>query len=159
MKVEQIMSRPVVTCTVEDSANRAAQLMWDHDIGAVVVLDAAQRVAGIITDRDVCMAAYTRGATLSQIPVGEVMSKSVAVIQQDDGIGLAEAQMRTRKVRRLPVVDANDRLVGIIALNDVAREAALQRGRKTPEVPGDEVVTTLGAICEPRFAHDLTRRQ
>ena len=69
MKVEQIMSRPALTCAVRDFANRAAQLMWDADIGCVVVLD-EERIAGIITDRDLCMAAYTRGVPLQQIVVG-----------------------------------------------------------------------------------------
>lgn len=71
MKVEQIMSRPAVTCLVSDTANRAAQLMWDADIGCVMVLYAEGKLAGVITDRDLCMAAYTRGAPLWQITVGD----------------------------------------------------------------------------------------
>jgi CBS domain-containing protein len=149
MKVEQIMSRPALTCSVHDTANRAAQLMWEADIGCVVVVD-DERLTGIITDRDLCMAAYTRGATLAHIRVGEVMTRNVAVVRQDDRLGMAEALMRSKKVRRLPVVDTKDQLVGLLSLNDVARAAQQQRGRRVPEVPGDEVIATLGAICEPR---------
>ena len=158
MKVDQIMSRPVITCGVADDANRAAQLMWDHDIGCVVVLDAEQRLAGIITDRDICMAAYTRGAPLAQIAVKDVMSKNLAVVRPDDRLGMAEALMRSKRVRRLPVVDAREKVVGLLSLNDVAREAQQQRGRRTPDVAGDEVVSTLGAICEPRRPQELVRR-
>ena len=150
MKVEQIMTRPAVTCLVSDTANRAAQLMWDADIGCVVVLEADERLAGIITDRDVCMAAYTRGAPLHQIVIGEVMTRTVAVVRQDDRLGMAEALMRSKKVRRLPVVDAKDKVVGLLSLSDVARAAQQQRGRRVPDVADDEVISTLGAICEPR---------
>lgn len=156
MKVDQIMSRPVVTCAVSDTANRAAQLMWDSDIGCVVVLDEAEHVVGIITDRDICMAAYTRGAALAQIPVRDVMTKSVAVVRPEDRLGMAEALMRSKKVRRLPVVDLKEKVVGLLSLNDVVREAQQQRGRRTPDVAGDEVVSTLGAICEPRRPQELT---
>lgn len=155
MKVEQIMSRPAVTCLVSDTANRAAQLMWEMDIGCVVVLDADEKLAGIITDRDLCMAAYTRGAALWQIVVGDVMTRSVAVVRQDDRLGMAEALMRSKRVRRLPVVDLKEKVVGLLSLNDVARVAQNQRGRRVPEVAGEEVVSTLGAICEPRRPQEL----
>ena len=158
MKVEQMMSRPVATCTADDTANQAAQLMWEQDIGCVVVIDDSQQVKGIVTDRDLCMAAYTKGLALSQIPLRDVMATSVAVVRPNDLLAKAEALMRTKKVRRLPVVDATDRLVGLLSLNDVVREAQQQRGRPIPAVGGDEVVSTLGAICEPRQAHDLMPR-
>ena len=95
MKVEQIMSRPAVTCAVSDTATRAAQLMWDSDIGCVVVLQADGRVAGIVTDRDLCMAAYTRGLPLHQIVIGEVMTRTVATVRQDDRLGMAEEWLKT----------------------------------------------------------------
>lgn len=158
MKVEQIMSRPAITCRSDDPAARAAQLMWDADIGCVVVLDAGERLVGIITDRDICMAAFFRGEALAQIPVGEVMSKAVAVVRQDDRLGMAEALMRSKKVRRLPVVDGKDKVVGLLSLNDVARAAQQQRGRRVPDVAGDEVVSTLGAICEPRRPPEFAGR-
>lgn len=150
MRVEQIMSRPAVSCLVSDTANRAAQRMWESDLGCVVVLEGDGRLAGIVTDRDLCMAAYTRGVPLGQIALGEVMTKRVAVVRQDDRLGMAEALMRSKRVRRLPVVDLKDRVVGLLSLNDVARAAQDQRGREVPDVADEEVVSTLGAICEPR---------
>jgi CBS domain-containing protein len=158
MKVEQIMSRPALTCSPRDSAHRAAQVMWDADIGSVVVTE-GQRIAGVITDRDICMAACMRGAPLNQILVGEVMTRAVTVVRLDDRVGMAEALMRTRKVRRLPVVDSNDNLVGLLSLNDVARAAQDQRGRRVPDVAGDEVISTLGAICEPRRTVEPLRHE
>ena len=155
MKVEQIMSRPALTCGVGDPATRAVQLMWDADIGCVILVDSEERIAGVITDRDVCMAAFLRGVPLCEITVGEVMTRNVATVRPDDRLGLAEALMRSKRVRRLPVVDAKARVVGLLSLNDVARVAQLQRGRRVPEVAGDEVIATLGAICEPRRAVEL----
>ncbi len=150
MKVEQLMSRPALTCGVHDPTTRAVQLMWDADIGCVIVLDADERIAGVITDRDVCMAAFLRGVPLSEIAVGEVMTRNVVTVRPEDRLGLAEALMRSKRVRRLPVVDAKERVVGLLSLNDVARVAQLQRGRRAPDVAGEEVIATLGAICEPR---------
>lgn len=150
MKVEQIMSRPALTCGVRDPATRAVQLMWDADIGCVVVVDADERIEGVITDRDVCMAAFLRGVPLCEIPVGEVMTRNVTTVRPEDRLGLAEALMRSQRVRRLPVVDGKQRVVGLLSLNDVARVAQLQRGRRAPDVAGEEVIATLGAICEPR---------
>lgn len=150
MKVEQIMSRPALTCGVHDVATCAVQQMWDADIGCVVVVDAEGRLAGVITDRDLCMAVFLRGVPLSAITVGEVMTRNVATVRPEDRLGLAEALMRSKRVRRLPVVDAKERVVGLLSLNDVARVAQLQRGRRVPEVGGEEVIATLGAICEPR---------
>ena len=79
MKVMDAMTRSVAACNEEDTLNRAAQLMWEGDCGCIPVLDAGGDVRGILTDRDVCMAAYTQGLPLQQIPVRRAMSTVVAV--------------------------------------------------------------------------------
>jgi CBS domain-containing protein len=98
--------------------------MWDHDIGSVPVVDAERRVVGMITDRDVCMAAYTQGKPLSEIPVANVMSTKVLTIGPDDALSAAERLMREGQVRRIPVIDREQRLIGIVSQNDFMREAA-----------------------------------
>jgi CBS domain-containing protein len=65
MKIRDIMSQDVATCREDDSLDRAAQLMWDRDVGSVPVVDGEGRPLGMITDRDICMAAYTQGEALS----------------------------------------------------------------------------------------------
>src|SRR5438046_1875104 len=77
MKVEEIMSVDLETCRLEDTLNRPAQIMWEHDCGVVPVVDGEARVVGIITDRDICIAAYTQGRPLSEIPVSSACSQNV----------------------------------------------------------------------------------
>lgn len=76
MKVEQLMTRNPKTCGPDEPLEAAARLMWDHDVGCVPVVDKGQ-VVGMITDRDVCMAAYIEGARLNTVPVSRAMSTTV----------------------------------------------------------------------------------
>ena len=152
-KVAQLMNRDVKTCLVSDDLSRAAQLMWDHDCGFIPVVvfteDGHRRVVGVITDRDVCMAAYTKGATLSAIPVGDVMSRGVRACRSDDTPEVAESLMRQHRVRRLPVIDTQSDLVGVLSLNDLARWAAHERKASSGSTPLEAVASTLAALCEP----------
>src|SRR5688572_31411426 len=75
MRVQGIMSNPVITCRPQDCVNTAAQLMWDRDCGSILVVSDEGRLVGILTDRDVCMAAFTTGSRLSEIGVAEVMAQ------------------------------------------------------------------------------------
>ncbi|MFN0062504.1 MAG: CBS domain-containing protein [Myxococcaceae bacterium] len=154
MKVEQLMMRPVWTCQPSDSLNVAAQLMWEKDVGCVVV-QAQGKVVGVVTDRDVCMGAYTTGRSLSAISVREAMAKEPVLIQPHATIEAAERTMQERRIRRLPVVDEQGLLVGLLALNDIAREARRQHGKRRPEVNAAGVAGTLAALCEPRSTEAL----
>ena len=155
MKVEALMAWDVHTCGAGDSLSRAAQLMWDHDCGVLPVTDAESHVVGMVTDRDICMAAYTRGAPLEGIAVESAMAKRVFSCRPQDTILEAESIMRAHCVRRLPVVDKDARLVGLVSLNDIAREAK-RVGMNGPKDLGlDDVALTLGAICERRGQRQL----
>jgi CBS-domain-containing membrane protein len=111
-------------------------------------VDADHRVVGIVTDRDVCMAAYTQGRPLWQIPVSSAMAKRVHGVRETDSIDIVEALMQLAQVRRVPVLDGDGRLKGILSMNDLARRAR-HAGRKNG-LSGDSIVQTLAAICEPR---------
>jgi CBS domain-containing protein len=150
MLVEHIMSRPPITCTTDDSLARAAQLLWDHDCGSLPVLDAEGRLAGMITDRDICMAAYLRGQPLADISVGQAMARQVYACAPGDPIGVAEKLMGQFQVRRLPVAGEDGRVLGMLSLTDLARRADEDGGRRRPDVSGVEVTRTLAAICQPR---------
>lgn len=147
MRIEQLMSKPAVTCSQDDSLNTAAQRMWEHDCGAVPVVGDDGTVVGLLTDRDICMAAYTQGKPLQAIPVSRAMAKQVFSCHPDDSIEAAERLMTDKKIRRLPVVDGEGRPVGVLSLNDVARDAA---GSQAGNGAQREVARTLAAICQPR---------
>lgn len=149
MRVEEIMKRPVVTCNVQASLSDAARLMWEKDCGALPVVSEDGRVIGVITDRDICMAAYTRGAALEAIPVRAAMSQAVFSSRPSDTAAQAERLMQEKQIRRVPVVDPQGRPVGILTLNDLARAAAQATARMTSG-SGVDVLRTLAAIGEPR---------
>ena len=155
MNVSQIMKRNVETCRPEDSLELVAGKMWEGDIGSLPVINAEGAVIGMITDRDVSMAGYTQGRLLRDIAVSVAMSKDVFSCFPSDGLIEAEETMRSHQVRRLPVLDADGQLVGIVSLNDLARESEREAGRKGREVSAQEVTATLAAICEPRRPAEL----
>lgn len=152
MRVEELMTKSIRTCRPDDTLSQAAQIMWEADCGAVPVVssDGEGRAVGIITDRDVCMAGYTRGRSLQEMRVREAMTKDLRCCRPSDLLAEAEASMRSAQVRRLPVVDESGHLVGLISLADLAREAAQERGSKRPAIREEEVGDTLASICEPR---------
>lgn len=150
MKVEQVMIRDVKLCRVEESLNDAARVMWDHACGCVPVVDADDRVVGVLTDRDVCMAAYTRGLPLGDMTVSSAMSRQVFACHVGDALDTAEAIMREHQVRRLPVLGFGDRIVGILSLSDIAREAERRRGQRSKDLSPDAIRSTLVAVGHVR---------
>ena len=158
MKVEQLMTREVRICTESDTLNRAAQLMWECDCGLIPVTstNGDGKVIGVVTDRDIAMAAYTQGKQLWVIPVTEAMAQKVFACHANDGISQAEALMRENQVRRLPVLDQNDLLVGILSLSDVAQEARREASAgKRAEVTEEAVAETLACVCQPRGSREI----
>ena len=147
MKISELMTRTVQVCQPTDTLDCAAQLMWDNDIGVLVVVDETGQVVGMITDRDICMAAYTCGTALHDIAISHAMAKHVVACSADDSDDTAEALMAKHKVRRIPVVDEVNHPVGILSINDLA--CTMARGR---DIPASKVAGTLAAICEHRQA-------
>jgi CBS domain-containing protein len=147
MLVREIMTQPVIACRATDSLDVAARLMWDHDCGILPVVGDDGVVVGLVTDRDICMAAYTQGKPLRAIEVMTAMAAQVWSCAPSDPLSDAERTMREKKVRRLPVTDRRGRAVGMLSLNDIVRHAVAG-----PEQDGQEhaLTTTLASICEPR---------
>jgi CBS domain-containing protein len=143
-RVRTVMTPDVITCSPTDTLHRAAQVMWERDCGVVPVVDAGGVIAGIITDRDLCMGAFTQGLPLVAIPVGRVASTQVHTVLADSSIDEAVALMRSRQVRRVVVVDGGRRVVGILALADVARYVSeLGPTRKDAALVLADLVATL----------------
>ena len=150
MRIEELMTRDVKVCLATDTLNHAAELMWNHNCGFLpVVRDQASRMlGGVITDRDIAMAAYTQGKTLSAIPVSVAMARGVRVCHPDDDIGTAEAIMRLKQVHRLPVLDKDGRVIGVVSLNDIARCSHTADARERISAAG--VAETIVTVSQPR---------
>jgi CBS domain-containing protein len=148
MKVQEIMSTRLETCRPEDTLERAAQIMWDCDCGVVPVVGDDGKVVGMITDRDICMAAYTQGRPLGLMLVSSACSRSLRSCAPDDPIEEAEAIMAAAQVRRLPVIDGDGRLCGIVSLADFAHRVRPGNG-KPDGLSLDRVAATLAAISQP----------
>jgi CBS domain-containing protein len=147
MPVRKLMKDNPRTCSPDDSLNRAAQIMWELDCGALPVVGADGGLAGIITDRDICMAAYTRGQPLAAMSVDSAMSRTVHSCSPDDSIGHASRLMADKQVRRLPVTN-DGRLVGILTLADIARAVDRREGNRIPACVA--LAHTLAAIAKER---------
>jgi CBS domain-containing protein len=150
MRVREVMTTSPRSCTPGSSANEAAQIMWEQDCGSVPVLDGDGRPIGIVTDRDICMAAYFRGTSLSAIPIGEVMSHDVCTCGPDADVNEAEERMREWRVRRLPVVNTRGVLVGMLSLGDLAQGVSRNGGLRQGQSDGRALLETVASVSEPR---------
>jgi CBS domain-containing protein len=150
MKVKDLMTTKVSSVGCNDTASVAGWLMWDHDCGALPVVDESDRVIGVITDRDICMAAVTRDRGPSDIVVSEAMSKTLYSCSADDSLITAEDIMRLNQIRRLPVLDSEQRLLGILSLADVIHATNRDMGPTKKPVTDEEVIVTLADISERR---------
>lgn len=142
MEIAEIMNVNVETCSPEDTLNCAARIMWERDCGVVPIVDQNMRVVGVVTDRDACMAAYTKGARLEEISIYSVMSIEVVTASPMDSVAHAESLMRRHQIRRLPITE-DGQLVGMLSLGDIARHT--RHSSASDELSTDRVAQTL---CE-----------
>jgi CBS domain-containing protein len=127
MAIGEICSREVVFVKRSDSVTAAAELMREHHIGSLVVVDEAGgkgAPAGMFTDRDVAVGVVALGLDPSASTVGDVMSPELISVREDAGVAETVALMREKGVRRLPVVNAAGGLVGLIAADDLLQLVA-----------------------------------
>ena len=161
MKVKELMVPSVRACFANEDLAKAARLMWEHDCGCVPVLSDQARVIGMITDRDICMAVFFHCVPMSEIRVSEAMSRQLFVCSADDELASAETIMNDKKVRRLPVLNTEGRMVGLISFSDIAERADQEHTeRATPRRVTDAQVARLAAAISrsQRTAGRPTRR-
>ena len=149
MKVEEVMTREAEVCTPETKLAEAAHLMWEGDCGVLPVIEDGGHVVGLITDRDICMASAMNFEPVTEIPVSRIISGEVYACRAEADIRDALKLMQQHRVRRLPVVNDEGVLQGILTMNDVALEAKEGKNSKTGITYGD-VLTTIKAICAHR---------
>lgn len=141
MKVKEIMTTEVRTCSPDTTVAEAAGLMWDGDCGILPVVDDGELV-GVVTDRDMYIALATRDARASHLRIGAVATKSLVTCAPEDDVHAALAVMKQARVRRLPVVGFGNTVLGILSINDIVLAAGANK-----RVRSEDVVETLQAIC------------
>lgn len=142
--VVTLMRTEVITCAPGAALSSVGQLMWDHDVGAVVVLDDERKPVSVVTDRDLAMAAYTQGSPLAHIGVGTCMSKRLVTCREETDAASVAQLMREHQVRRVPVVDAEGKLVGIVGLRDLL--VAVAKSNSKAAFKAADALATVTAI-------------
>jgi CBS domain-containing protein len=144
MTVGRICQREVDLADAGEPVRAAAQRMRARNVGSLVILDTERRPIGIVTDRDLALAVVAEGRDADEVRVGDVMSPAPRTVSEDTPIEDTLAVMRARHVRRLPVVDARGRLVGMVSVDDVLSLLA-------------EEFAQLGGLIEGSSPHALAR--
>jgi CBS domain-containing protein len=123
LTAREIMTRGVKTLHRDSTLREVAQLMKDEDCGVVPIVDERGCLVGIITDRDMVIRAFTGGKTPDQLRAGDVMTDDVECVHPEESIHSVIELMGKRQIRRLPVVERDDRVIGIISMGDIANRA------------------------------------
>lgn len=145
LRAQDLMSAPPDACQPQTDLAAVTRLMWDRDCGVIPVVDAAGHVVGVVTDRDICIATATRRLLPEHIAASQVMSRAVRTCLPGDTATDALAAMAEARVHRLPVVDGDGHLRGMLSLTDLVRAAGRQGGPTA-----DAVVDALAVIGAPR---------
>ena len=154
MKVQEIMTRDVESCSPDTNLATVAMMMWRCDCGVIPVRNEDGTVKGLITDRDICMAVATQHRLADEIRVEEVMTGAVHAVRITDDVEVAEQRMRSERVRRLPVVNDDGRLAGVVSVNDLVLNAdSSTRGRRD-RISTEDVMSVLRAISGHRNGHE-----
>jgi CBS domain-containing protein len=149
MKVQDAMMGTPIYCRPETNLGSAIELLWERNCGILPIVDAKQKVIGVVTDRDLCVALGTRNRLPGQITVGEVATGEVHSCRGQDDIHAALQTMAKMRVRRLPVVNEEGILEGILSMDNVVLHTeSATRGRK-PELSDEDVVNALRQIYGP----------
>jgi CBS domain-containing protein len=145
--IARIMTPEVATCRREDTLERAAQLMWERACGCLPVVDVSGRPVAMVTDRDICMAAYTQGERLAAMTVESAMSKRLFVAELGESLADAERRMRCHGLHRLPVVDRDGHLAGVLSIDDIARAARLDPSPHPDPLSASALAHTAAGIA------------
>ncbi len=148
---KDVMQRPAIACHLNQSLNDAARLMFEQDLGAIVVVNDAGEPVSMITDRDICIASYTQGRPLYECAIASAMSKTIMTCGTDTSIDEIRDMMIGGQLRRIPVVDAAGKVAGMIGLSDLLEEAqaSLPKDRKRGSTSPMIIQTVHGILQSP----------
>ena len=143
MKVKEIMTQSAVCCNPETNVGAAVELMWVRNCGMLPVVGADQKLVGIVTDRDICIAMGTRNRLAGELSVGEIATKNVFTCAPDEEIHDALLTMADKHVRRLPVVNSKGIPQGILSMDDVITHGDLYKWEGCCELSSEEIIRSL----------------
>lgn len=150
MKVKEVMSASIVkSCTTETSFTETVKIMKDYNCGALPVVDLENKVVGMITDREICIALVTPSTTpWDTRKVKEIMTKEVFTVKSEDEISVAFQNMRKNQIGRLPVVDGSGKLQGIVTLHDLIDQTVTSGKQELWDstAPGESLLKTIHAV-------------
>ena len=128
MKIKHVMTKDPTCCVPSDTAQRAAKMMREEDTGVVPIIENehSRKVIGVVTDRDLCMNVVAEGRDSRTTQVHESMTTTVVSCSPQDSVDKATELMRENQIRRIPVVDEQHQLVGIVAMADMVGRADLR---------------------------------
>jgi CBS domain-containing protein len=149
-RTQECMSVRVATCGPRTDLEQAAHLMWTNDCGVIPVVDEAGRVVGVLTDRDLAMGAYTQGRALRELRVADSMSRDVVTCTPQTPLEDVLRTLGERQVHRVPVVDEQGILRGILSLDDIVRRVQAMDESPTRSRLEAGILRALAAICAPR---------
>ena len=150
MKVKDLCTRLVRTCGPDTSLSTAGWIMWEGDCGFLPIVDEDLKLHGVLTDRDICMAVATKYRPAAEIAAREVSGGKAFTCRLEDDVKRAMEIMRKESVRRLPVVDAEGRLEGVLSLNDIVLAARSAGRARANGVTYEDLVPTMQAVCAHR---------
>ncbi len=151
MLVKDVMVRTPASCGPDNNLGEAAAILWNRNCGLLPIVDSRQRVTGVVTDRDLCIAMGTRNCLPSEITLAQVTSGKVYSCRSDETIPGALEIMTQHKVRRLIVVDGEGQLEGILSMDDIVLHAEPAAIGKVAGVASDALIKTLKAIYGPQL--------
>jgi len=143
MKVADIMAKAPAYCSPQTNLAAAVEILWRQNCGILPIVDSEEKVVGLVTDRDICVALGTRNRLPSDMTVGEVTSGKVIACKPDDDIRGALATMAEAKVRRLPVIDAEGKLQGVLSVDDVVLRTETGTIKGDSELSFEDLANTL----------------
>lgn len=151
MKVKDIMTPSAVSCSPETNVGAAVEYMWNRNCGMLPVVDANQKLVGVVTDRDICIALGTRNRLPGDLTVGEIATTEAFTCKPNDDIHEALETMAKKQVRRLPVVDKEGVSQGILSMDDIVLHADQNKLQGFCELASEEVIRTLKKVFGPQL--------
>lgn len=142
MKVNDVMTKSVGFCREDDNLGKAVAVMWQKDCGMIPILNDKDRVVGVVTDRDVSVAATTRNVIPSNIPVKDLIIGKTITCSKKDSIKKILKKMRKHQIKRIPIVKKNGKLDGVVSINDLLQMKKSKKFQK-------QIFKTMKAIGKP----------